>query len=132
MTRRIFLLMLRFFLNHRRFRRSDRPERIGNLNTHSTASLYEAFEPALARCLAQRLEIHHTPKHGSWLNIAEIELSVLSGQCLDRRIDRIERLRTECSAWDQRRNGQQKGVDWRFTTSDARIKLKRLYPQIQY
>ena len=102
-----------------------------NLNTHSTASLYEAFEPAVARRLAQRLEIHYTPKHGSWLNIAEIELSVLSGQCLDRRIDRIELLRTECSAWDQQRNERQKGVDWRFTTADARIKLKRLYPQIQ-
>jgi len=102
-----------------------------NLNTHSIASLYEAFEPALARRLAQRLEIHHTPKHGSWLNIAEIELSVLSGQCLDRRIDRIEQLRVECSAWDQHRNERQKGVDWRFTTADARIKLKRLYPQIQ-
>lgn len=102
-----------------------------NLNTHGIASLYEAFEPALARRLAQRLEIHHTPKHGSWLNIAEIELSVLSGQCLDRRIDRIERLRTECAAWDQQRNKRQKGVDWRFTTADARIKLKRLYPQIQ-
>ncbi len=102
-----------------------------NLNTHSIASLYEAFEPALARRLAQRLEIHHTPKHGSWLNIAEIELSVLSGQCLDRRIARIEELRVECSAWDQQRNRRQKGVDWRFTTADARIKLKRLYPQIQ-
>jgi hypothetical protein len=102
-----------------------------NLNTHSIASLYEAFEPAVACRLARRLEIHHTPKHGSWLNIAEIELSVLSGQCLDRRIDRIERLRAECSAWDQQRNERQKGVDWRFTTADARIKLKRLYPQIQ-
>jgi hypothetical protein len=102
-----------------------------NLNTHSIASLYEAFEPPMARRLAQRLEIHHTPKHGSWLNIAEIELSVLSGQCLDQRIDRIERLRTECSAWDMQRNQGQKGVDWRFTTADARIKLKRLYPQIQ-
>ena len=102
-----------------------------NLNTHSPASLYEAFEPGVARRLAQRLEIHYTPKHGSWLNIAEIELSVLSGQCLDRRIDRIELLRTECSAWDQQRNQGQKGVDWRFTTADARIKLKRLYPQIQ-
>lgn len=102
-----------------------------NLNTHSIASLYEAFEPAVARRLARRLEIHHTPKHGSWLNVAEIELSVLSGQCLDRRIDRIELLRTECSAWDQQRNEGQKGVDWRFTTADARIKLKRLYPQIQ-
>jgi len=102
-----------------------------NLNSHSTASLYEAFEPALARRLAQSLEIHYTPKHGSWLNIAEIELSVLSGQCLDRRIDRIELLRTECSAWDQWRNDQQKDVDWQFTTIGARIKLKRLYPQIQ-
>ena len=102
-----------------------------NLNTHGPASLYEAFEPAMARRLAQRLEIHHTPKHGSWLNIAEIELSVLSGQCLDRRIDRIDWLRKECSAWDQQRNRRQKGVDWRFTTADARIKLKRLYPLIQ-
>ena len=99
-----------------------------NLNTHGLASLYEAFEPVVARRLAQRLEIHHTPKHGSWLNIAEIELSVLSGQCLDRRIDR---LRGECSAWDQQRNERQKGGDWRFTTADARIKLKRLYPHIQ-
>jgi hypothetical protein len=102
-----------------------------NLNTHSTASLYEAFEPAVARRLAQRLEIHYTPKHGSWLNIAEIELSVLAGQCLDRRIDRIEQLQTECSAWDRQRNERQKGVDWRFTTPNARIKLKRLYPQMQ-
>ena len=102
-----------------------------NLNAHSIASLYEAFEPALARRLAQRLEIHHTPKHGSWLNIAEIELSVLLGQCLGRRIARIEGLRAECSAWDQQRNRRQKGGDWRFTAADARIKLKRLYPQIQ-
>jgi hypothetical protein len=102
-----------------------------NLNTHSIAPLYEAFEPALARRLAQRLEIHHTPEHGSWLNIAEIELSVLSGQRPDRQIDRIQRLRTECSARDQQRNQRQKGVDWRFTTADARIKLKGLHPQIQ-
>jgi hypothetical protein len=102
-----------------------------NLNTHSIASLYEAFGPVLARRLARRLEIHHTPKHGSWLNIAEIELSVLSGQCLDRRIARIEELRAEYSAWDQQRNRRQKGVDWRFTTANARIELKRLYAQIQ-
>ena len=102
-----------------------------NLNTHSIASLYEAFEPAVARRLAQRLEIHYTPKHGSWLNIAEIELGVLSRQCLDRRIDQMELLQTECSAWDRQRNEQQRGVHWRFTTADARIKLKRLYPQIQ-
>jgi len=102
-----------------------------NLNTHQIASLYEAFEPAVARGLARRLEMHHTPKHGSWLNIAEIELGVLSQQCLDRRIDKMEELQRECSAWDQQRNGRQKGVDWRFTTADARIKLKRLYPQIK-
>jgi hypothetical protein len=102
-----------------------------NLNTHGIASLYEAFEPAVAHDLARRLEIHYTPKHGSWLNIAEIELAVLSRQCLDRRLDRIETVGAECAAWDHQRNGQQKGVDWRFTTADARIKLKRLYPQIQ-
>jgi len=102
-----------------------------NLNTHSMVSLYEAFEPAVARGLARRLEIHHTPKHGSWLNIAEIELGVLSQQCLDRRIDQMAELQRECSAWDRQRNAQQKGVDWRFTTADARIKLKRLYPQIK-
>jgi hypothetical protein len=73
----------------------------------------------------------HTPKHGSWLNIAEIELGVLSRQCLDRRMDRIETVQQECSVWDRERNTHQKGVDWRFTTADARIKLKRLYPQIQ-
>ncbi len=82
-----------------------------NLNTHGIASLYEAFEPEAARRLAQRLEIHHTPKHGSWLNIAEIELGVLSHQCLDRRIDQREALQKECSAWDRQRNAQQKGVE---------------------
>lgn len=104
---------------------------IDNLNTHSLASLYEAFEPGVARRLARRLEIHYTPKHGSWLNIAEIELSVLGRQCLDRRMDRIQTVQAECSAWDRQRNEQQKGVDWQFTTDDARIKLRRLYPQIQ-
>ncbi len=102
-----------------------------NLNTHSVASLYETFEPEEARRLTRRLEIHHTPKHGSWLNIAEIELGVLSRQCLDRRMDRMETVRAECAVWDQDRNERQKGVDWRFTTADARIKLKRLYPQIK-
>ncbi len=121
----------------RRLLEEDYPEAevvvvvMDNLNTHGPASLYEAFEPAEARRLAQRLEIHYTPKHGSRLNIAEIELGVLSRQCLDRRMDRIETVQAECSVWDQQRNGQQKGVDWRFTTTDARIKLKRLYPQIQ-
>jgi len=102
-----------------------------NLNTHSIGSLYEAFEPARARDLARRLEIHYTPKHGSWLNIAETELSVLSRQCLDRRIESFERLSSECRSWNVQRNGLQKGVDWQFTTTDARIKLKRLYQQVQ-
>ena len=102
-----------------------------NLNTHAVASLYETFEPEVARGLARRLEIHHTPKHGSWLNIAEIELGVLSRQCLDRRMESTAVVCQECSSWDRQRNAQQKGVDWRFTTADARIKLKRLYPQIK-
>lgn len=102
-----------------------------NLNTHKIASFYEAFEPQEARRLAQRLEIHHTPKHGSWLNIAEIELSVFTKQCLRRRIPEIQILRDESKAWYQKRNAQQKSVDWQFTTKNARIKLKRLYPQIQ-
>jgi DDE superfamily endonuclease len=102
-----------------------------NLNTHGIGSLYEAFPPEQARRLASRLEIHHTPKHGSWLNIAEIELSVLTMQCLDRRIPDIETLTKETQQWEQRRNESQKGVDWQFSTLDARIKLKRLYPQIQ-
>ena len=102
-----------------------------NLNTHRTASLYEAFEPAKARELARRLEIHYTPKHGSWLNIAESELSVLSRQCLDRRIESAELLKSECQFWNVERNELQKGVDWQFTTADARIKLKRLYPHVQ-
>src|SRR5262245_2714081 len=102
-----------------------------NLNTHAIGSLYEAFPPEKARELVNRLEIYHTPKHGSWLNIAEIELSALTGQCLDRRIPDIETLRTETSTWEQRRNARHQGVDWQFTTQNARIKLKRLYPQIQ-
>jgi len=102
-----------------------------NLNTHKIASLYEAFEPEQARALAKRLEIHYTPKHGSWLNIAEVELSALSGQCLNRRIPDMDTLRHETQAWEQKRNARQKGVDWQFTARDARIKLKRLYPQLQ-
>lgn len=99
-----------------------------NLNTHRIASLYEAFPPAKARSLAERLEIHYTPKHGSWLNIAEIELGVLKRQCLSGRIDRIEKVRSKASAWNDDRNSRRSKVDWRFRTSDARIKLKRLYP----
>jgi hypothetical protein len=102
-----------------------------NLNTHTMASLYQAFTPDVARGLAKRLEIHYTPKHGSWLNIAEIELSVMTKQCLERRISSIDSLRLELAEWETARNRNQKGVDWQFTTDDARIKLKRLYPQFK-
>ena len=102
-----------------------------NLNTHHVSSLYEAFEPEEARRLMERLEVIYTPKHGSWLNIAEIELNVVSNQCLSRRIGNIHTLRREVSAWEKARNKAQSGVDWQFTTADARIKLKRLYPQIK-
>jgi len=102
-----------------------------NLNTHGLGALYEAFPPEQARALAARLEMHHTPKHGSWLNIAEIELSALTLQCLDRRMPDMATLRAETKQWEQRRNASQKGVDWQFSTYDARIKLRRLYPQIQ-
>lgn len=99
-----------------------------NLNTHGIASLYEAFTPDEAFALAQRLEIHHTPKHGSWLNIAEIELSALTRQCLDRRIDDIDILNRELTAWQNTTNTDQRQVNWHFTTSDARTKLRHLYP----
>lgn len=99
-----------------------------NLNVHCIGSLYEAFPPAEARRLAKRLEIHYTPKHGSWLNVAEIELRVLSGQCLDRRVPERAELESEVAAWEKARNKSVVGVDWQFTTEDARIKLKRLYP----
>ena len=102
-----------------------------NLNTHHPASLYEAFEPAEAQRIAQRLEIHYTPKHGSWLNMAESELGVLARQCLDRRIPSREVLERETDAWQQRRNQEGIRADWRFTTQDARIKLKSLYPSLQ-
>ena len=95
------------------------------------ASLYQAFPPEEARRLAARLEIHHTPKHGSWLDMAEIELGVLATQCLDRRIGDMETLTREVAAWQARRDATGRTVDWRFTTADARIKLKRLYPSIQ-
>jgi hypothetical protein len=99
-----------------------------NLNTHTPGSLYEAFPPAEAKRLADKLEIHYTPKHGSWLNIAELELSVLARQCLDRRIPDRDTLEREVAAWETERNGLGSKVDWRFTSDDARIKLKRLYP----
>ena len=102
-----------------------------NLNTHAPGSLYEAFEPAEARRIAERLEIHYTPKHGSWLNMAEIEIGVMVRQCLDRRIPDRDFLRNEVKAWQNCRNREAVAVDWRFTTDDARIKLKALYPSIQ-
>jgi len=99
-----------------------------NLNTHTISSLYEAFPPQEARELAKRLEIHFTPKHGSWLNVSEIELSVLSRLCLDRRIGVLDVLNSELAAWTLTRNSSHKCIDWQFTSRDARIKLKRLYP----
>lgn len=101
-----------------------------NLNTHTGASLYEVFQPQEARRLLDRLEIHYTPKHGSWLNIAEIELRVMNGQCLNRHIPDKETLSREIAAWQEKRNSSQAKVDWRFTTENARIKLKRLYPKL--
>ena len=102
-----------------------------NLNTHTIASLYKAFPPDMARKMVERMEIHYTPKHGSWLNVAEIELGAFTRQCLARRISNIETLRSEAESWYSARNKKQKSVDWQFTTAKARIKLKRLYPQIQ-
>ena len=101
-----------------------------NLNTHSPASFYAAFPPDVAKRLADRLEIHYTPKHGSWLNMAEIELGILSKQCLDRRIATPEKLRRNVAAWEQERNQQQRKIRWHFTTKDARIKLRSLYPSL--
>jgi hypothetical protein len=102
-----------------------------NLNTHTPACLYAAFEPDQARRIAARLEWHYTPKHGSWLNMAEVELAALTKQCLDRRIGSVARLRREVAAWEGDRNERQVEVKWRFTTADARIKLHSLYPPIQ-
>ena len=101
-----------------------------NLNTHTITSLYETFPPAQARRLAERLDIHYTPKHGSWLNIAEIELSALNSQCLDRRIPDLKSMQREVAAWEAARNNRGAPVNWRFTTDDARIKLARLYPKL--
>ncbi len=101
---------------------------LDNLNTHSPASLYEAFPPAEAKRLTDKLEIHYTPKHGSWLNMAEIELQVLAGQCLDRRLPDHATLTAEVAAWEADRNAADSAINWRFTTADARIKLKHPYP----
>ena len=101
-----------------------------NLNTHKPGSLYEAFKPKKAKALLDRFEFIHTPKHGSWLNMAEIELRVLSTQCLNRRIDTMTEVRRQVSAWEKERNNKKAVINWRFTTDDARIKLKRLYPSV--
>jgi DDE superfamily endonuclease len=100
-----------------------------NLNTHTKGAFYEVFPPEEARAILRRLEFQYTPKHGSWLNIAENELSALTRQCLDRRIPTLEILQQETAAWAADRNAKQKGVDWQFTMEDARVKLKRLYPK---
>jgi hypothetical protein len=103
---------------------------VDNLNIHTPASLYQAFEPQDARRLAERLEFHYTPKHGSWLNVAEIELSVLQRQCLNRRIPNQDTMQSEIAAWEGERNNRPSKIDWQFRTSDARIKLKHLYPKL--
>ena len=102
-----------------------------NLNTHTPASLYEAFPPEEAKRIADKLEIHYTPKHGSWLDMAEIELGILGRQCLDRRIDNAEELTREVAAWEAERNASKAKVNWRFSTPDARIRLKKLYPSFE-
>jgi hypothetical protein len=104
---------------------------LDQLNTHPPASLYEAFPPAEAKRVAEKLEVHHTPKHGSWLNMAELELSALQRQCLDRRLGDRAEVEREVAAWAEERNAAAQTIDWRFTTADARIKLRRLYPAYQ-
>lgn len=101
---------------------------LDNLNTHTPAALYQNFEPSEARRILSKLEFHYTPKHGSWLNMVEIELSVLSRQCLNRRIPDLETMKREIAAWENQRNALQATVNWRFSVTDARVKLKDLYP----
>lgn len=103
---------------------------LDNLNTHCPASLYETFPPTEARRMAQRLDIHYTPKHGSWLNMAEIELSARNGQCLNRRIPDLATMQTQIAAWESDRNNRQSKINWRFSTAQARTKLKHLYPKL--
>lgn len=118
-------------VNQPRYRAAERITLVcDNLNTHAFASLYQAFEPQEASRLIRKLELVHTPKHGSWLNVAESELSVLTRQCLDRHIDQRDTVGTEACAWARERNAKQTGVDWQFTTGDARVRLKHLYPKI--
>ena len=103
-----------------------------NLNTHTPGSIYETYEPEIAKALWDRFDFEYTPKHGSWLNMAEIELNVLTNQCLKRRIDNIETVRKEAYAWEKHRNNKNAKINWHFTTKDARIKLSRLYPTLEY
>lgn len=120
------------YLGDERYSQADKIGVIQDqLNTHVKASLYKAFEPEEAKRILDKLEFHYTPKHGSWLNMAEIEFSVLNHQCLDRRLPDQDTLKLEIAAWSEQRNQKSHSVNWRFTTTDARIKLKRLYPSIQ-
>ncbi len=129
-TRRDWALFIRAMLDERYPKAIKVRLVLDNLNTHTTASLYETFPAPEARRLAERIEFHYTPKHGSWLNVAEIELSALASQCLDRRIASLEILTQEIEAWQTHRNNRPAPIDWQFTTSEARIKLKRLYPNL--
>jgi hypothetical protein len=129
-TRRDWALFIRGMLDERYPRAIKVRLVLDNLNTHSAASFYETFPAAEARRLAERIEFHYTPKHGSWLNVAEIELSALASQCLDRRIASLGVLIQEIDAWQTHRNNRRAPIDWQFTTAEARIKLKRLYPNL--
>lgn len=129
-TRRDWALFIRAMLVERYPKAIKVRLVLDNLNTHSVASLYETFPAPEARRLAERIEFHYTPKHGSWLNVAEIELSALASQCLARRIGSLIMLNQEIDAWQAHRNNRRASIDWQFTTSEARIKLKRLYPNL--
>jgi hypothetical protein len=129
-TRRDWALFIRAMLDERYPKAVKVRLVLDNLNTHTAASLYETFPAPEARRLAERIEFHYTPKHGSWLNVAEIELSALASQCLDRRIASLDLLNREINAWQVHRNNRPAAIDWQFTTSEARIKLKRLYPNL--
>jgi hypothetical protein len=129
-TRRDWALFIRAMLDERYPEAVKVRLVLDNLNTHTAASLYETFPAPEARRLAERIEFHYTPKHGSWLNVAEIELSALARQCLDRRIASLDLLNQEINAWQVHRNNRPNSIDWQFTTSEARIKLKRLYPNL--
>jgi hypothetical protein len=129
-TRREFAHVVRHLLEHRFPEAKVVRLVMDNLNTHTLGALYETFPPAEARALAERLEFHYTPVHGSWLNMAEIELAVVSRQCLDRRLATLAEVQQEVTAWGTPRNERAAQMEWRFTTDDARIKLKRLYPSL--